>query len=325
MHNQPARSAFTLPELLLVIAIIALLIAILLPVLGKSRASSRQMKCATNVRGIGQASILWANSHRDLYPLPSLIDKANKTVVGQSQFGKDVSKNIFSLLIFNGFIPVTMCVSPAESNTSVEVFQNYQYTDPDSAASADKSEALWDPAFRATPAATSLAGGRGDTGQGVSTTVTAGGLSYAHSMPLFERKARWKNTFVSNEAVFSNRGPQYDMNGAGATATWRLKIGNSGTRSNTLLIHGNNNVWEGNIAFNDGHLDFATRPDPKNIIFTFSSLPAGSKSQSDNIFVNENDQTRAVDASLGANNTNALMCILSAGSVVTGSVTPWSD
>ena len=48
------RHAFTLVELLVVIAIIAILIAILMPVLAKAREHANRVKCAANLHSIGQ-------------------------------------------------------------------------------------------------------------------------------------------------------------------------------------------------------------------------------------------------------------------------------
>ena len=49
-HEQRTENGFTLVELLVVISIIALLLAILMPTLGKARAQVRRLVCASNLR-----------------------------------------------------------------------------------------------------------------------------------------------------------------------------------------------------------------------------------------------------------------------------------
>src|SRR4051794_31940920 len=62
------KRAFTLVELLVVIAIIAVLLALLLPVLSKVRAQSELAKCKAQIRQQIQAIYMYANDYRGAKP-----------------------------------------------------------------------------------------------------------------------------------------------------------------------------------------------------------------------------------------------------------------
>jgi prepilin-type N-terminal cleavage/methylation domain-containing protein/prepilin-type processing-associated H-X9-DG protein len=58
------RSAFTLIEVLVVVAIIALLVAVLLPSLARARESARAAVCAHHIRLVTQAGIMWMTDQK---------------------------------------------------------------------------------------------------------------------------------------------------------------------------------------------------------------------------------------------------------------------
>ncbi len=66
--RQRGASAFTLIELLTVIAIIGILAAILIPVLGHVREKARTTQCLGNLRQLGLAGLLYAGNNRGMLP-----------------------------------------------------------------------------------------------------------------------------------------------------------------------------------------------------------------------------------------------------------------
>lgn len=69
------RRAFTLVELLVVIGIIALLISILLPALGRAKETAKRIKCLSNLRQMVVSAHLYANEFRGFYPPAQWNDK----------------------------------------------------------------------------------------------------------------------------------------------------------------------------------------------------------------------------------------------------------
>lgn len=242
------RRAFTLIELGATVAAVGLVGAAGTIIARQPIDQERQRKDGTQVRGIGQALVVWAQNNKDVYPLPSKIDAADatvKTALGEAKTdeqkaaaarAKDTTANIYSLLVYNGMLSTEILVSPAEKNPSIVVKEDYQFDQP--GAAANPKEALWDPAFSA-----DFTGGK------------KGNVSYAHLQPCGARMAKWSNTFVATEAVVSTRGPeiksvrQHFENGS-VTPTF------ANPQSITLQLFGNGAAWSGNQVFNDNHVEF---------------------------------------------------------------------
>src|SRR5690606_25319296 len=69
MNANTFRRGFTLVEALVVVGILALLLGVLLPTLGHSRAKARQIRCLSNLRQMASAASAYAAASRGRLPL----------------------------------------------------------------------------------------------------------------------------------------------------------------------------------------------------------------------------------------------------------------
>jgi hypothetical protein len=266
--------------------------------LAKARSSARQLKCSTQVRGIVQSMVVWASNDKSMYPLPSDLDTGDQTVADVGR-AKDTTANIFSLLIWNGHILPEICICPDEQNKSIKNYRKYEYAAP--AKAVKPPNALWDPAF------------------GADFIAAKGNVSYAHlqpsgdfvptgkkdanGKPILEPTGRmkmWSDTYAANEALISDRGPEIESvtfdrpeDPAGAKVKTKLAA------SSTLKIHGGPDSWEGNVGYNDGHVDFVTTlgPTPQPTLRTYRDKD--DKPRWDSIFFDEPDDAKSENTYMG--------------------------
>src|SRR5690625_776919 len=88
------KNAFTLIELLTVIAIIGILASILIPVVGQVRENAHRVQCGSNMRQVGQA-ILTYESEFGVLPGPTERD-VQSPLAGDSRRGADIPPSAWS-------------------------------------------------------------------------------------------------------------------------------------------------------------------------------------------------------------------------------------
>ncbi len=327
MHTNKKRG-FTLIELLVVISIIALLIGILLPALGRARKNAQALKDSAQIRQIHTGLSVWSTNNKDRYPMPSTVDRQGFTegveitdpnTPDPNAWEKNRTSAMFAILITNGNIVPEICVAPQEPNGQITPDDDYRINFGSTVTAPPNvpARALWDPFFKSVPGLPNspLAGSQNYV---IGQLDSLANSSYAHTAlwPVSGRGGHWNSNFNSNFAILADRGPLYAADGGGSgdnflespdTGTWDLADGIQGTSSDTLRFAGSAREWGGNVGYNDGHVTLEQTADPTNLTFIDE---AEDETKRDNIFV---DETNQFDSGLPSQRSNHILRVWSSG------------
>lgn len=272
-------SAFTLIELLVVISIIGLVMAILLPALGKAREVARDSVCSQNVRQIVLAAFSYAT---DVNEFPRGLNKTNPAN------GMPVKRDASNYAgITNAFSPTIAEADRNDVGVAMYLLLRQKY--------ATSPELFVTPALsHHTPDTYGITGDV--SGQITFTTIGSGvddpsNLSYGMSNPYYglgqdeggsavgvrHHKLRLGNTELTSEfALIADRGPACCMSEGVDISVGGASSDNPNGRSN---IHLDGSTERGqHVAFADGHAvftpDFLIGPrrsngNPDNIYFDY--------------------------------------------------------
>lgn len=267
MASRRNPKGFTLIELLVVISIIALLIAILLPALGAARRTARRMQNSTQLRGIHQGLVTFANSNKDKFPgldssgevLQAGANTTGNSAPGTGSTGDNVEARYW-VLLDGDFFTAEYAISPSETIAEV----------------------------------TEWVAGTGASAAPVEYSLT-GTKHYSYAMLQFARQggvftinpnfaaraAEWSQTLNSQAVVLSDRA--------------------LGAEGSVYSVHtedkGTSSTWSGSVLWNDNHVGFENGGSIFETKYANGTLNDGD---GDDLFVNTNTGSNT-DGPVGSN------------------------
>jgi prepilin-type processing-associated H-X9-DG protein len=240
MKRSRKTGAFTLVELLVVIGIIALLISILLPSLNKARETANRVKCAANLRSIGQTMLLYENDNHQAYPRTYWNGAGTTITVDATSFAWATSA-VNSSGIGD---PITMAMGPV-NNVPTSLFLLLSQEDVTAGIFVC-------PSSNATP--DTYNGGQASALNRGSFTSVQNNLSYSYACP-FASSAVVAEGFKMNGTIDPTFAIAADIN-PGITPAATNNAENYTGGANGLQNSTNHNKAGQNVLYADGHVEF---------------------------------------------------------------------